>query len=254
MKLAPILRAGFSGVALVAIVALAGMVMSSAHAMKPASEPGDALGWLTPLPLQFIARREGHNGLPQDIYRFVVPSPPASVFAQIQEAARALPDAGEVINRSAHGWQVLSVWQRRQLLTVQVRATDVFSTEGLVTATDFRTVSAADSAGAGPSVSVPRAPGWWPRLERPWLQGWNDNGASVMSMLGWFSGSTANAEREMARAIKVAGLTLVSRADVPGKPGGIVLVYAGPRAELLVTLSAQGIKTGVVAHYTERLQ
>lgn len=235
-------------------VLLAGMLMSSAHAVQPASGPGDAPGWLTHLPLQFIARRELPGGLPQDIYRFVVPASPETVLAQIRDAARRLPDAGELVNRTAQGWQVISVWQRRRLLTVQVRPTDASATEGLVTAIDFRTMSAAGFSGAGSSMSAPRTPRWWPLLEQPWVQRWHDNGSAVTSMLGWFSGPAAHAEHEITRSAKDAGLQLVSRADVPAGRSGIVLAYAGVRAELLVTLNAQGIKTGVVAHYTERLQ
>lgn len=102
-------------------------------------------------------------------------------------------------------------------------------------------------------------PRWWPILTHAWSGQTNDGQRRITTMLGWQPGSLGASSRFIRDRARAGGLTPVRRVPIPGDPQSAgtesmpseLIVLAAPGAELVVTLTAESGRVGVVAHWVE---
>lgn len=97
-------------------------------------------------------------------------------------------------------------------------------------------------------------PSWWPVLNRPWLRRSKTPDGRVTTLLGWYHGAIASAHRMLTNAARTGGLRLVRHLPASGDTGhgaSSLLIFAGLRSELVITLADEGGRVGVVAHLVE---
>lgn len=154
-----------------------------------------------------------------------------------------------VQSQSANGWLITSYIEAGQMHITQIRAHGAGSV--------VIESSVEPAIGATPTTTLP---GWWPRLEQLWHRTAIDRGVRTTTILGWLPGSIEAAQQTIGSAAQRGGMKVTSRlpiAPIPSAPfhsGGILLLLSGASGELMLTLTTDARRTGVVAHMQERSQ
>ncbi len=202
--------------------------------------------WPRDLPLQFVARQMLPDGRVQLVQRFVAPNAPGATLERLLQQAGELSGRSPIRQDRSAQWMILSFWHQQCLVIAQLRpATGGQATEGFITVTSLdRLMPGTNPSNTARSLGLPS-------LEQASRQVWRDADRQVTAILGWLPVAPDRARQQIIEAAANASLRLVHSAVAPGINGGTVLSFVGHQRELLVTLTPDRTRIGVVAYLSE---